>query len=132
MRVLLINPPPYQRVDAYDTPNFTRHGLACLAAKLRADGLGEVEIVDGKFERLSYEEIQERVRRFAPDIVGLTAFTNEIKPAAQVALTVKALSPSIITVSRVQMCGGQTVVGVPASVAASALVAERSRGPQSR
>jgi len=98
MRVLLINPPPYQRVDAYDTPNFTRHGLACLAAKLRADGLGEVEIVDGKFERLSYEEIQERVRRFAPDIVGLTAFTNEIKPAAQVALTVKALSPSIITV----------------------------------
>jgi radical SAM superfamily enzyme YgiQ (UPF0313 family) len=98
VRVLLINPPPHQRVDEYDTPNFTRLGLACLAAKLRADAHAEVEIVDGKFERLSYEAIQERVRRFAPDVVGLTAFTNEIKPAAQVARTVKALSPAIITV----------------------------------
>jgi len=95
MRVLLINPPPYQRVDKYDTPNFTRLGLACLAAELRAKGLAEVAIVDGKFERLSYEAIRERVRRFAPDIVGLTAFTNEIKPAARVARMVKALSPTI-------------------------------------
>ena len=98
MRVVLINPPPYQRVDAYDTPNFTRLGLACLAAKLRADGLADVAIIDAKFERLSYDAILERVRRFAPDVVGLTAFTNEIKPAARVALTVKALSPAITTV----------------------------------
>jgi radical SAM superfamily enzyme YgiQ (UPF0313 family) len=98
VRVQLINPPPYQRVDEFDTPNFTRLGLACLAAKLRADGLAEVEIVDGKFERLSYEAIRERVRRFAPDVVGLTAFTNEVKPAAHVARIVKAISPAIATV----------------------------------
>jgi anaerobic magnesium-protoporphyrin IX monomethyl ester cyclase len=98
VRVLLINPPPYQRVDEYDTPNFTRLGLACLAAELRADALADVQIVDGKFERLSYEAIRERARRFAPDVVGLTAFTNEIKPAAQVAGMVKALSPEIVTV----------------------------------
>lgn len=95
MRVLLINPPPYQRVDEFDTPNFTRLGLACLAAKLRSDQRATVGIVDGKFERLSYEAIQERVRRFAPDVVGLTAFTNEIKPAGHVARMVKALSPTI-------------------------------------
>src|SRR5437588_661607 len=41
---------------------------------------------------------QERVRQFAPDVVGLTAFTNEIKPAAWVARAVKALSPTITTV----------------------------------
>lgn len=98
MRVSLINPPPYQRVDEYDTPNFTRLGLACLAAQLRAQRGAEVEIIDGKFERLSYEAIRERVRRFAPDVVGLTAFTNEIKPAAQVARLVKALSPAITTI----------------------------------
>jgi anaerobic magnesium-protoporphyrin IX monomethyl ester cyclase len=98
VRILLINPPPNQRVDEYDTPNFTRLGLACLAATLRAHGRAEVEIVDGKFERLSYEAIQDRVRRFAPDVVGLTAFTNEIKPAARVARVVKALSPAITTV----------------------------------
>lgn len=98
MRVLLINPPPYQRVDQFDTPNFTRLGLACLAAKLRADGRAEVQIVDAKFERLSYQAIHERVRRFLPDVVGLTAFTNEVKPASQVARAVKALSPRIFTV----------------------------------
>jgi len=98
VRVLLINPPPHQRVDEFDTPNFTRLGLACLAAKLRADQLAEVAIVDAKFERLSYDAIRERVRQFAPDVVGLTAFTNEIKPAALVASAVKALSPSITTV----------------------------------
>ncbi len=99
MRVLLINPPPYQRVDEYDSPNFTRLGLACLAAKLRAEGLAEVAIVDAKFERLSYADIAERVRHFEPDVVGLTAFTNEIKPAAQVAQAVKSLSSRIFTVA---------------------------------
>jgi radical SAM superfamily enzyme YgiQ (UPF0313 family) len=98
VRVLLVNPPPYQRVDEYDTPNFTRLGLASLAAALRTDGGATVEIVDGKFERLSYEAILERVRRFSPDVVGLTAFTNEIKPASRVAALVKSLSPSITTV----------------------------------
>ena len=73
MRVLLVNPPPYQRVDEYDTPNFTRLGLACLASKLRADGAADVQIVDAKFERLSYESIEDRMRRFSPDVVGLTA-----------------------------------------------------------
>jgi radical SAM superfamily enzyme YgiQ (UPF0313 family) len=85
-------------VDEYDTPNFTRLGLANLAAVLRAKGHGDVGIIDAKFERLSYDAVHERVRRFAPDVVGVTAFTNEIKPAACVARAVKQLSPSIFTV----------------------------------
>lgn len=95
MRIVLVNPPPFQRVDAYDTPNFTRLGLACLAAQLRDSGTAEVAIVDGKFERLSHEAIVERVRSFRPDVVGLTAFTNEVKPAALVADAVKAYSPDV-------------------------------------
>jgi anaerobic magnesium-protoporphyrin IX monomethyl ester cyclase len=99
LRVLLINPPPYQRVDEYDTPNFTRLGLACLAAQLiGSEPSAEVEIVDAKFERLSYAAVTERIRRFSPDIVGLTAFTNEIIPASRIAETVKAISPKIATV----------------------------------
>ncbi|HYD50918.1 MAG TPA: radical SAM protein, partial [Terriglobales bacterium] len=98
MRVQLINPPPYQRVDRYDTPDFTRLGLACLAAKLRVDGFAQVDIVDAKFERLSYDAILERVRQYRPDVIGLTAFTNEIKPASQMAAMVKALSSQIHTV----------------------------------
>ncbi len=98
MRVLLVNPPPYQHVDEYDTPNFTRLGLACLAGALRAKSDATVEIVDAKFERLGYDAVRDRIQAFSPDLVGLTAFTNEIKPAAQVAAIAKELSPTIKTV----------------------------------
>lgn len=109
MRVLLINPPPHQRVDQYDTPDFTRLGLAVLAAQLRHDHACEVGIIDAKFERLSYRALTERVRAFAPDVVGLTALTNEVKQAARVARDVKALSPGIVTV-----VGGTHVSTLPA------------------
>jgi len=108
VRVLLVNPPPHQRVDRYDTPDFTRLGLACLAARLRADGAADVAIVDAKFERLSYADVLRRVRDLRPDVVGLTAFTNEIKPAARVARMVKAEAPGVHTV-----IGGVHVSALP-------------------
>lgn len=99
MRIALVNPPPHQVVDQYDVPDFTRLGLVCLASQLRREEAGcVVEIVDAKFERLSCAQIASRLRAFRPDLVGLTAFTNEIKPAARVARDVKGLSPSIVTV----------------------------------
>jgi radical SAM superfamily enzyme YgiQ (UPF0313 family) len=108
VRVVLVNPPPFQRVDRYDTPDFVRLGLASLAAQLRHDRACDVRIVDAKFERLGYAEVVARVREARPDVVGLTAFTNEIKPAARVARMVKALSPSILTV-----IGGVHVTALP-------------------
>ncbi len=109
MKVLLVNPPPHLRVDQYDTPDFTRLGLACLAARLRLDPAVQVQIVDAKFERLDTRAIVERARRFRPDVVGLTAFTNEIKPAARVAEALKRLSPAIHTV-----VGGPHLSALPA------------------
>lgn len=99
MRVLLVNPPPHQVVDQYDQPDFTRLGLAYLAGQLRrAEPDCTIAIVDAKFERLTYADVAARVRAFRPDVVGLTAFTNEIIPAARVAADVKALSSEIFTV----------------------------------
>lgn len=110
MRVLLVNPPPHQIVDQYDRPDFTRLGLAYLAAQLRRDEPGcAIAIVDAKFERLTYAEVAARARAFRPDIVGLTAFTNEIVQAARVAADVKALSERIVTV-----IGGVHVSTLPA------------------
>ncbi|HEX8795348.1 MAG TPA: radical SAM protein [Polyangiaceae bacterium] len=110
MRVALVNPPPYQVVDQYDTPDFTRLGLAYLAAQLRRDAPGcTVEIVDAKFERLSYAAVKARLRAFRPDLVGLTAFTNEINQAARVARDVKELSRDVVTV-----IGGVHVSTLPA------------------
>ena len=97
MRVMLINPPPFQRVDQYDTPDFPRLGLACVAGALEACGIGPVAVIDAKLERLGYTEVLDRVRSFKPDIVGLTAMTNEVLQAARVAGDLKRISPSIAT-----------------------------------
>ena len=97
MRVLLVNPPPHQRVDQYDEPDFTRLALASLARQLIQNGC-EAQIVDAKFERLSYSQLVQRIRRSRPDIVGLTALTNEITSAARVARAVKRVSTGIQTV----------------------------------
>jgi hypothetical protein len=82
----------------YDTPRFGRHGLACLAGYLRQfDGFA-VDVLDAKLERLGVAEIVDHVAALRPDVVGLTAFTNEIKPAARVAGAIRARWPSIVTV----------------------------------
>lgn len=98
MRVLLVNPPPFQRIDQYDTPDFPQLGLACVAGALEARGIGPVAVVDAKLERLDDDAVADRMRAFRPDVVGLTAMTNEVIQAARVAARAKAISPSIVTV----------------------------------
>src|SRR5437867_1491037 len=109
LRVLLVNPPPFQVVEPwYDTPAFGRHGLACLAAYLREKPGFDVAVIDAKLERLSFDGVVERARRLAPDLVGLTAFTNEIKPAARVAAMIRQALPRSVTV-----IGGVHVTALP-------------------
>jgi anaerobic magnesium-protoporphyrin IX monomethyl ester cyclase len=98
-RVLLNNPPVFQVVEAwYDTPLFGRQGLAYLAAYLREHTAFEVRIVDSKFERLDFQQTLDRIVEFDPHVVGFTAFTNEIKPAAHMACMTKASLPNAATV----------------------------------
>ncbi len=97
-RVLLVNPPPYQIVEPYyDTPNYPRTALAFLAGHLRENNV-EVEVLDCKFDRLSYEEGLKRIKKYNPTLVGFTAFTNEIKPAGHFARLVKKYNPQINTI----------------------------------
>ena len=108
MRVLLVNPPPRMRVDQFDTPDFGRVGLAYLAAMLRRDPTCTVEIVDARLERLRHDEVLARARRFRPDVVGLTAFTNEVRSAARVARGVQRVLSGAVTV-----LGGPHVSALP-------------------
>ncbi len=109
LRVLLLNPPALEIVEPwYDTPRFGRHGLACLAGYLRQFDGFTVDVLDAKLERLGVAEILDRVAALRPDVVGLTAFTNEIKPAAHVAGAIRARWPSVVTV-----IGGVHVTALP-------------------
>lgn len=98
MRVLLVNAPRYRIQEPYyDTPPFPRSTLAFLAAYVREAGV-DVQVLDCKFDRLGYDEAMKRVEAVNPDLVGFTAFTNEIIQAGRLAARVKAWRPDIKTV----------------------------------
>ncbi len=108
-RVCLVNPPVLGVLEPwYDTPTFGRTALAYLAGYLRQHPGFEILIVDAKFERLNFEQALQKIIQFNPHLVGFTAFTNEIKPAAYLAAKVKKQAPSVITV-----IGGVHVTAIP-------------------
>lgn len=108
-KVCLINPPVIGVMEPwYDTPDFGRTGLAYLAGYLREYSQCQVTIIDCKFERIDFEQAMERIKTLQPDMVGLTAFTNEIKPAAYLAAKVKQELPECTTV-----IGGVHVTAIP-------------------
>jgi len=109
MRVCLIYPPVLAVLEPwYDTPDFGRTGLAYLAGYLRQFEAFDIRIIDAKLERLNVEQVLERLSAFSPDLIGLTAFTNEIKPAAYLAYRVKQILPHSVTV-----IGGPHVTAIP-------------------
>lgn len=108
MRVALINTPSRLRVDRFDTPDFGRVGLAHLAAMLRRDHRIEVGIVDARLERMTLEDVLARVRVWGPTVVGVTAFTNEIRTAARRARRLKTSLPEAVIV-----IGGPHVSALP-------------------
>ena len=96
---MLVNPPVFRIEEPwYDTPPFARTGLAYLAGYLRQYPGFEIKILDCKFEMLNFEQAYEKILEFKPNILGLGAMTNEIKPAAYLAKMVKDKLPATITV----------------------------------
>ncbi len=107
--VCLINPPVLAVIEPwYDRPDFGRTGLAYLAGFLRQYEEYEVSIIDAKFEQLDFHGVLSRVLELNPDIIGYTAFTNEIKPAAYMAGLIKSKLPNIVNI-----IGGVHVTAIP-------------------
>jgi len=94
MKIVLVNPPPYKiQEEYYDIPPYPRTGLAFLAASLRQNNI-DVSIIDCKYDRISHKNAIEEICRKRPDIVGYTAFTNEIIQAGRLAEYVKKTLPA--------------------------------------
>jgi len=95
MRMLLIQPPMFH-LKIHLAPNL---GLASIAAVLERDGV-DVQVIDAAAEDLSYDEILERIRAFAPHVIGAGGQT----PVSSRSLTVfrrtkQEISPDIITLA---------------------------------
>lgn len=82
--------------------------MACLAAYIRDIPNVEVKVIDAKFDQLRFNDVEQAVLEFNPTLVGLTAFTNEIKPAAYLAAKIKKQNASIKTI-----IGGVHVTAIP-------------------
>ncbi|MEE2827893.1 MAG: radical SAM protein [Myxococcota bacterium] len=104
-RVLLVQPPPATRNKggALAEPI----GLEYVASMLLSQG-HEAEILDAWIDQASLEEIETRVRKWKPDVVGITATSVLMPNAWEVARRVKAFSDEIPVV-----CGGAHAIYEP-------------------
>jgi anaerobic magnesium-protoporphyrin IX monomethyl ester cyclase len=108
-KIVLINPPVLAVLEPwFDEPKFVRTAIAFLAGYLREYGDFDIECIDAKFEKLCFQDVVDRAVAHRPDIIALTAFTNEIKPAAYTAGLIKKKMPNVITV-----IGGVHVTAIP-------------------
>ena len=90
-RVLLINP-NYRKVYKYVSEEATMIepplGLAYIAAVLRQNNI-EVKILDAAALNLENSQISRYAEKFKPDVIGITASTNTIVVAYEIADAVK-------------------------------------------
>ncbi len=105
MRVMLVNPRFRLPIDTRTTPHL---GLAYLAAVSEARG-DEVLLFDADVED---EPITDAVRRFKPDLVGITANTPQVKSAWCAAKMIKSVNDVPVVL------GGPHVSVLPAESAA--------------
>lgn len=107
--VLLFNSTTISRgadiVDIGDS--YPRVGVASIASYLQQHGI-KVNIIDPHAEKLGLKEIKDKVMKIRPDIVGLSAYTEEICDAAEIAKTIKEATPHTVTV-----VGGPHVSAIP-------------------
>ncbi len=102
MKILLINPPVFIKEDKRNAIERVRNsnwpiGLAYLASMVRDMDL-YIEILDAQLYDMSGHEIEKRIRRYSPDVVGITATTAAIKSASIIARLVKAVNDATTTI----------------------------------
>ncbi len=100
MKVLLINPPSAQEIIG-NIPSIVEEergynpplGILYIAAYMEMQGRHGVEVIDAQVEELTGEQLKERVRRAAPDVVGITAMTFTLLDVLETIRVVKAVAP---------------------------------------
>ena len=124
LKVLLIYPPKKHivstglpRLVEEDLGHYPPLGLLHVATCVQRRSDHEVMILDAQAEKLTYEQIAERVREVHPDVVGITAMTCMLYDAYRTAQVVKNVSEDIHVTF-----GGPHVSIYPAETAALACV----------
>ena len=100
MKVLLINPPSEHMITTnipsvvdeergYNPPL----GLLYVAGYAKTKTTHDIHVLDCQVEEVSQEEVEDRIRAIAPDVVGIQALTFTIIDARMVAQAAKKANP---------------------------------------
>ncbi len=100
MKVLLINPPAINEIlscnpqiikeeRGYEPPL----GLLYLAGYLEKYSCFDLKIIDAQVEKLSYQQLKEKIEKYQPNIVGLTAMTFTLLDVLATIKIVKEINP---------------------------------------
>ena len=105
MRVLLIRPPARHTVesevpDAVSAENLSYPPLSLIsiATFLRTQSEHQVKILDAQLDDMPYDELAESVRAWAPDVVGITAFTVQLVDVHRTVQTCKEVGVRYVVV----------------------------------
>jgi radical SAM superfamily enzyme YgiQ (UPF0313 family) len=102
MRVLLVYP------NIVESPKDISIGLGIISALLKKNG-HSVELLDNTFG-LDDEEIVDKVKGFDPELVAVTAASNDLKRAEEICSLIKKLKNIII------VCGGYHATVAPEDI----------------
>ena len=102
MKILLIYP------NVVESPKDMSLGLGIISAMLKKEG-HKVELIDTTF-KISKKEIIEKVKMFNPDLVGVTAATNDLYNAINICNMIKKIKPIPI------VCGGYHATIAPEDI----------------
>ncbi len=99
MKLLLINPPLSRKeqrnpVVANLFSNAMPLGILYIAAFCLERGL-EVKVIDSPAERLLLDDVMARVKKYSPDIIGITTTTPVFHRAVEIAETIKKWAPKL-------------------------------------
>jgi len=106
MKILLIHPPAINMITTNvpcfadkETGFYPPLGLLYVASYLKKHTDNEVQILDAQVEQLNYEQIEERIRYFEPEVVGIQMMTFTLIDALLCAQLVKKIDPEIKVVA---------------------------------
>jgi len=107
MKVVLINPPV--RTGKYRSTRVTIPpiGIGYLAAYLDRNGI-DCEVIDGKLEGITVDQISTRVAAAKPELIGISAMTPDIMAAGEIAQNTKESLPDTPVV-----VGGAHAIAMP-------------------
>ena len=105
MKILLVIPPDKNTL-IIEAPNevageagtYPPQGLMYISACLRKKSNHDIKILDCDTDRLNFQQLEQEIKDYSPDVVGVTAYTPMIYDAWQVMKIAKKVNPKIITV----------------------------------